>query len=93
MSDVVATLAVATRGAHREEPVFVCKGDRDSVDLQLNDVSELFFAKQLVHTPVKFAQLVRVIGVVDRQHRLAMPDRDETIDRLRRRHAALGYQA
>ena len=40
-----------------------------------------FAAEQLARRPVELAQLVRAVGVVDRQHRLAMPDRAKVVDR------------
>ena len=80
--DVIALLAVAARGSEGEDAVLIGQGNGQAVDLEFDDVPDRLAVQQLADAFVELAQLGGTVGVVDRQHRHAMADADEPLDRL-----------
>ena len=89
VGDVLADLAVAARRAALEHPVAVDQRDRQSVDLRLGHELEPRIvdplAREVVAHPLDpCPEVVRRVGVRQRQHRLGVADLLELTDRLRR---------
>ncbi len=80
--DVVPHSAVAARGAADQKPVFIRHGDGHAVDFQLDDPLDRFAGQLLGHPCAELVQLFGAVGVVDRQHRHAMLDLRQLVDRF-----------
>ena len=66
--DVVPGGPVAAGGRLDELARFITQGDGDAVDLRVDDVFVRFAAQPSSHAVVELAQLLLVVGVVDREH-------------------------
>ena len=82
MGDVVAGAAVAAGDAAGQQAVFINQRYRHAVDLQFDNPFDRFTGQQLRHPLAVLFQLVEAVGVFDREHRHAMVDRREALDRL-----------
>ena len=89
--DVLAARAVAAGGAAHQPSVLVGERDAEAVDLELGDVGHRPCGVEAApHALVERAQLLFVVGVVERQHRQQVLDGREPFgraaaDALRRR--------
>ena len=79
--DVVAAHSVAARRSAHQLAVLVEQIDGDSVDLQLRLVFDVLTPQAAPDPGVPLAQLVQRIDVVDGQHRRAMNNGLEFVDR------------
>ena len=85
VGDVVADRTVAARRAAHEQAVLVEQRGGDPVDLELGDELETggrFVWGQPFEPSTPFAQLVEVIGIVERHHRRLVAHRREAGERL-----------
>ena len=61
--------------------MFVAQGNRDPVDLGFHHILQVLPADNLPHPFVKFAQVIRRIGIVHAQHGHGVPNRFEPLQR------------
>ena len=80
---VLAHGPVAARRALHEPTVLIGEVDGQPVDLQLAHVSDVLAAEALPHALVECAELGFIEGVRERQHRMRVLDRCETVRRRR----------
>src|SRR5262249_25139844 len=80
--DVIPARTVTASCPKREATVLVQEGDRDAIDLLLDDVLGLLSLEPAANADVKLAQVGLVIGVVDGQHRHAVADGTKARDGL-----------
>ncbi len=82
VGDVVAAFAVAAGGGDRDEAVFIREGHGDAVDLEFDDVGRGRGAtEEFANRTIPLAKFIRAISVVDGEHRHAMRDGFEPVDR------------
>ena len=80
--DVLSRVAVPTGNAALQHAVDVLQGERHAVQLEFADVVELGAPTEFVHSPLPVAQLVRAVGIVEREHGGRMPHLEKFLARL-----------
>ena len=76
--DVVAPFAVAPGRSQDEHPMLVTQRRGHAVDLELDDVADRLARREAAaDAAVPLAELVEVVGVLDREHRNGVRDRPE----------------
>jgi len=82
LRDVLARLPVPTSGTLDENAVLEQRADRQAVELGLRRIADgLVIADAFPYPPVEIAHVLVAEGVVERQHRNAMPHRSERRNR------------
>ena len=80
--NVIAGGSVAARRANRKSALFVAEADRYTVDLGFEDIFHLLVGQVLPNPRIELTQLVEVVRVVQREHRLKMSHALEFLQRF-----------